>query len=628
MKRMTWQTARSLLSIGTAAALSFSLTISIAAASAEDAKKKGLQNAPVAQHPHSSLVNWVNWSNDLFERAKKENKLVILDLEAIWCHWCHVMDAKTYSDPAVAKILTSKYICVKVDQDSRPDLSNRYEQYGWPATVVFRPSGEEIEIRSGYIPPEKMKVMLDSCVKHPHRSPKEKPISASDITFAKDGVLSATMRKELLDKHINGYDTENGGWGFDQKFLDWDTVEYAISRAAAGDKNSEKRAKETFKCQRKLIDPVWGGVYQYSTHGDWDHPHFEKIMQMQGENMRVFALAYSMWHDPADLKAAQDIEKFLRTFLLSPDGAFYTSMDADLVQGEHSGDYFALDDSGRRKRGIPRVDKHIYSRENGWAITGLVQLYMASQNADYLKEADRAANWIISNRSLPNGGFRHDADDKAGPYLSDTLAMGRAFLALYTATADRQWLTRARDAANFINVHFAEATNGGKGAGFATADLSQKNIHAPVPLLDENVMVARFANLLNKYTGDEKYQKMAREAMRFLATPEIARTRQILVAGMLLADEELSNDPAHITIVGKKDDAAARSLFESALLYPSGYKRIEWWDKGDGPLPNADVEYPEMPKAAAFLCINGRCSAPVYKPDAIAGMIEQSQRKQ
>src|SRR6202012_4125455 len=129
----------------------------------------------------------------------------------------------------------------------------------------------------------------------------------------------------------------------------------------------------------------------------------EKIMQFQAENMRTYAQAYALWHDPADLDAAQKIRGFLKTFLTSPQGAFYTSMDADLVDGVHSADYFQLDDAGRRKQGIPRIDKHMYARENGWAITGLVTLYGATGDQKYLDQAIRATKWVQQNRALQNG---------------------------------------------------------------------------------------------------------------------------------------------------------------------------------------------------------------------------------
>ena len=86
-------------------------------------------------------IHWEKWSDDLFARAKREHKFVYLDLEAVWCHWCHVMDDITFRDPEVVRLMGERYIAVKVDQDARPDLSNRYEDYGWPATVVFNADG-------------------------------------------------------------------------------------------------------------------------------------------------------------------------------------------------------------------------------------------------------------------------------------------------------------------------------------------------------------------------------------------------------------------------------------------------------------------------------------------------------
>src|ERR1700759_3086353 len=105
-------------------------------------------------------IKWQPWSEDLFAQAQREHKLVILDLEAVWCHWCHVMEEKTYSDPKVQQLIGSNYIAVRVDQDSRPDLSNRYEDYGWPATIVFDSKGRELAKRSGFIPPGPMASML------------------------------------------------------------------------------------------------------------------------------------------------------------------------------------------------------------------------------------------------------------------------------------------------------------------------------------------------------------------------------------------------------------------------------------------------------------------------------------
>jgi uncharacterized protein len=564
-------------------------------------------------------IAWVPYSDAVFQRAKAEGKFVLLDLEAVWCHWCHVMDEETYRDPEVIKLMNSKYIAVKVDQDARPDLSNRYQDYGWPATIVFNSSGGEIVKRSGYINPKAMTGMLKAVIKDPTPGPSigKEPT----LKYNSDAFLSAALRKELQSKHIAGYDDKEQGWGTYNKFLDWDSVEYAMTRARGGDAQARKMATGTLNAQLKLIDPVWGGVYQYSTDGDWNHAHFEKIMSMQAEDMRIYSLAYQQFENPTYLNAAKNIARYLNDFLLSPEGAFYTSQDADVVKGKHSGDYFKLNDAQRRKQGIPRIDKHIYSRENGWAITGLAALYAASGEKRYLDQAIKAAKWIHTNRALPGGGYRHDAADSAGPFLGDSLAMARAFLALYSVTGDRQWLKDSEQTADFIAEHFAD--KGAKSAGLLTSEASKSAVHKPLPLLDENIMAARFFNSLYHATGRSKYKETAALAMRYVATPEVARTHRILVAGPLLADMELNSEPAHITVIGGKEDPAARELFQSAIRYPSGYKRVEWLDHREGPLPNTDVEFPPMKKAAAFACANKRCSLPVFQPEAVAAMVDR-----
>src|SRR5271156_5379353 len=109
-------------------------------------------------------IVWQGWSDTVFDQAKREHKFVLLDLEAVWCHWCHVMAETTYRDPEVVRLLRARYITVRVDQDARPDLSNRYEDYGWPATVVFDAKGGEIVKRQGYLPPGDMASMLQAII--------------------------------------------------------------------------------------------------------------------------------------------------------------------------------------------------------------------------------------------------------------------------------------------------------------------------------------------------------------------------------------------------------------------------------------------------------------------------------
>jgi uncharacterized protein len=568
-----------------------------------------IQAAAQEHSPGEQPLNWQAWSNQVFADAKRERRFVLLDLEAVWCHWCHVMDANTYSNPAVIKLLRSHYIVVKADQDSRPDLSTRYEDFGWPATIVFDAAGHEIVKRQGYLAPDEMASMLQAIIDDPSPGPSVQ--AAAKLMIPANAILAAAVRTRLTQNYLAGYDAKFGSWGTDQKYLDWDSVEYSMVLARRdGNAQAAHMARQTLDEQLHLLDPAWGGVYQYSTDGDWNSPHFEKIMQMQAENLRIYSLAYAQWQEPKYLHAAQEIRRYLKTFLTSPEGAFYTSQNADLIEGHHSADYFALDDAHRRAQGVPRIDKHIYARENGWAINGLVALYAATGDASVLDSAVTATRWIIANRGLPGGGFRHGASDANGPYLGDTLAMERAFLALYGATADRVWLTDAEAAMKFIDANFSDK----QGAGFDSSKAPTDRAYAPHPERDENIAIVRAANMLFHITADEADKKIAERAMRYVAADPVVF--RLPASSPLLADFELTNEPLHLTIVGRKDDPAAKALFDQALRYPSSYKRLEWWDPSQGTagrLPNPDVQYPSLKVSAAFICTSRTCSPPIYK---------------
>jgi hypothetical protein len=362
------------------------------------------------------------------------------------------------------------------------------------------------------------------------------------------------------------------------------------------------------RLQRQIFDPVWGGVYQYSAEGDWVHPHFEKIMSVQSDDLRIYSLAAELWPDWGYGKAAGEIGRYLTAFLRSPDGSFYTSQDADLVPGEHSADYFALDDGGRRARGVPRVDAHRYARENGWAVSALCALSGATGDPAPLADAVRAADWVLGHRALPGGGFRHDEADAAGPFLGDSLAMGSAFLALYQGTGDAAWLTRAERAADFIGARFAR----GAEPGYATSDTTVASFPRPQPEFDESVALARFANMLGQASGRPADHALAESSLRWALSPETVGGRGVYVGALLLAAEELRSDPLHVTVVGRKDDPAARALFAAAQRAPTSYRLIEWWDRREGPPPRGESIFPTLDKSAAYLCANGACSLPVF----------------
>jgi uncharacterized protein YyaL (SSP411 family) len=450
-----------------------------------------------------------------------------------------------------------------------------------------------------------MKRLLQAVIEDP--SPVAAQNINSDRAASTETALGAEQAKALQDRWRAGYDDKEGGWGTSHKYLDADTIEYALRLAARGDLRAAQMARDTLRLQRKLLDPVWGGMYQYSAGGTWDEPHFEKIISIQADNLRTDALAAAQWGDPAYLETARAIHGYLRKFLTSDAGVVYTSQDADLVPGEHSADFFALDDAGRRARGVPRIDRHIYARENGWVISALVQLAEVTGDNAYRMEAERAAQWVIDNRGLAGGGFRHDEHDAAGPYLGDTLAMGRAFLALHQLTQNPAWLARAEAAARFIEDHFHRT----EGAGYAASDTTKEVFPAPRPQFDENLNLVRFTTALAHVTGRAEYRERSQNSLRWLLAPGVTDNRGFSVAGLLLAEEEARTDPIHVMILGGKDDPVAQAMFAAALRIPEQYKLVEWWDRRAGPPPRGEDIFPELPQAAAFLCANGACSSPL-----------------
>ena len=574
-------------------------------------------HAPAQVQP--ATLHWQPWSDAAFAQARAQHKFVLLDLEAVWCHWCHVMDDITYRDPVVIRLLNQHYILVKVDQDARPDISHRYEDYGWPATVVFAADGSEIVKRQGYIPPRPMSSMLQAIIDDPSPGPSVEREAA--FLPATDSAIAPALLQRIQSQYEKQYDTAVAGWGFGHKYLDSDSVEYALRLAARGNTEAARRAADTLHNATGLLDPVWGGMYQYSVGGHWSEPHYEKLISIQAAAMREYSLAYAQTQNREDLSAVESVHRYVTNFLRSPStGAFYVSQDADLHDGEENASYFKLADRGRRAQGMPRVDTHVYARENGWMIAALCADYAATGDASALAEARRAADWIGAHRSLPGGGFRHSDADAGGPYLGDTLAMGQGFLALYNVTGDRKDLKAAGAAARFIAEHFAPVS---RGTGFVTSQTPTDAAYRPHPDRDENIALVRFTSMLALATGDERFRATAVEAMRYLAADSVALAP--LSAGVLLANQEMTEEPIHVTVVGTRSSPEASALHTAALRAIASYELIEIRDPSDrSPLPT-NVTYPRLDRAALFLCTARACSSPVFKPEEVRGRIQRAE---
>lgn len=548
-------------------------------------------------------IDWRPWSESSFALAAQAQRPVFLYLEATWCHWCHVMQAETLADPEVRAQLAQHFVSIRVDHDANPLLANRFRDWGWPALIFLAADGTELVKRAGYQSPEAFGRLLRAIQQDPTPEPTTTAATPSDT--AGPSRLPDAVRKALTVAHMAHHDERRGGLRLPQKFLDRASVELDLLWALDGDAAARSRAQRTLTAGTGLIDPVWGGAYQYSTGGRWDRLHYEKLMRTQARVLRLYALACRQWRRPGDCHAAKAVQDYLLGFLRGPDGAFYVSQDADLVRGEKADGYFALDDAGRRALGIPRIDTHRYADANGQAIEALAEYHMTTGAAAALSAARTAAEWTLANRGRDDGGFDHGESRGDGRYLNDTLAMGQALLALHTATGERRWLPLAVAAADALIHDFRDPAG-----GFLTATAGDGPV-APVATVAENVDAALFLNRLADYSGMPRFRAAGVHALRLL-TREDVRNRRFEEAAMLLVDEALRREPLHLVVVGPKDDPTAAALYAEALRTPGSLRHIEWWDATEGRLPHHDVEYPQLSRPAGFFCTAQRCSAPSF----------------
>ncbi len=268
--------------------------------------------------PRPAIV-WEPFSPAVFERASREGRFVLLDLEAVWCHWCHVMDETTYRDPRVVQLVVGKYVAVRMDQDAAPELAVRYGDWGWPATIVLAPDGSELVKRRGYLPPGPMAALLKAIVEDPTPGPS---VQEEEAARAGPAALSPERRAELRGLLDKAYDAVHGGWGPGHRLVQPQPMELTLAAARAGDAAAAARAAQTLAGVRKLVDPVWGGVSQYSEGPDWTTPHFEKLLSVQAQALALYARAAVLLGQPEYLETARAVQGYVRAFLTSPEGVF------------------------------------------------------------------------------------------------------------------------------------------------------------------------------------------------------------------------------------------------------------------------------------------------------------------
>jgi len=578
-----------------------------------------------AESPAGAEVAWRAYGPEAFAEAARAGRPVLIHVVAGWCHWCHVMDDRTYGDARVAARIRAAFVPVRVDSDARPDLGERYRRWGWPATVILTPDARPVLRRRGFVPPERFLRLLERALEavadgrvplepDPHAA-EPAPGGADDLRAARGGVMA----------QLDGmYDPETEGWGRGRQKYPWAApIEHAFDRARLrGEVAWRERALATLAAQEALFDPAWGGVYQYSDDGTWTSPHYEKVPRVQAGAIRAYARAYRETGDARWLARARDVQGFLVDLLRGPDGSFAASMDADppAAAGVSADAYFALGDAERRALGLPRVDRAVYADVNGWFVRALCALHRASGDAAALEQAVAAAEQVHATHRLRDGAYAHAAvepDDVAAEpiYLRDQVALGRAFLALYLETAEARWLERSLAVARVLRDELADPRGGFRAR---TPDPDAVGVFAePRRPFQENAAAARLLLRLAAITGDDAWGELATAALRVQADPAVYREWGRIVGELLLALEERAAGLLVLKVAAADPaDSRARALREAARAVATPGTLV------------VPAEAPAGAEPAVLACVAAACAPPITDParlaDEVAAFLEAS----
>jgi uncharacterized protein YyaL (SSP411 family) len=420
-------------------------------------------------------VRWNEWDADAFSRAEAEGKLVFLDVSATWCHWCHVLDRTSLSDPRVVRLLNESFIPIRVDTDRRPDINDRYNQGGWPTTAVLLPNGQLLT-GATYLPPDSLYEVLSKCARfyESDRSRieqylKDAAAQAAGSAAAEEGEPPAGPRPEDLPlvKHavLASYDPLHPGFFREPKFLMADLLAF-LRDAWVLEANREMgdtlrrvlRAMGT----SGVFDAVEGGFFRYATRRDWTAPHYEKLLADNAEMLLLYASAHEKTGEALPARIAEKILRFLFSRLLDPaTGAFFSSQDADE-------EYFLLDAEGRSQRPAPTVDRTVISEYNGRAVSALAAAHRAfgagtgvpAEAGDtLLARAVRLGDHLRSrlwSEELGQIRYREDSRAEAG-HLADNVSAATAYLDLWEVGGEARHLAWAGEILDWSVRHLYAA---------------------------------------------------------------------------------------------------------------------------------------------------------------------------
>jgi len=322
-----------------------------------------LANEKSAYLKHAALqpIDWHPWSDEAFDRARREDKPVFLSIGAVWCHWCHVMAKESFLDEETAHFLNELFISIKLDRDEHPDIDRRYQQAvaamgsggGWPLSVFLTPDREPF-FGGTYFPPVDMQGRpgFKNVLRSVNVFYRTKRGDVADYaervrealkpeTLVPDDVSEAALVDAEKDM-LSLVDQKHGGFGAAPKFPMPGALEFFLRRSGgSADTASGRVARRMLDAMAAggVHDHLAGGFHRYATDAAWTVPHFEKMADDNAGLLRNYVDGYALFGVERFREVAKDIISFTREVLSDPAGGFYASQDADVTPDDEGG-YF------------------------------------------------------------------------------------------------------------------------------------------------------------------------------------------------------------------------------------------------------------------------------------------------
>jgi uncharacterized protein YyaL (SSP411 family) len=494
------------------------------------------------QHAHNP-VQWHPWGELALARSRDEGKPILLSIGYAACHWCHVMERESFENDETAALMNEHFVCIKVDREERPDIDAIYMQAtqamtghgGWPMTVFLTPQGEPFFAGTYYPPddrhgmPSFRRVMLGVADAWANRQEnvirtaaqmRELYAASTERTKA-TGVLDESVFSRAMASLRQRYEPTFGGFDGAPKFPPTMTLDFALRQwARTGDADALTMATHTFQqiARGGIYDQVGGGFSRYSVDAFWLVPHFEKMLY---DNALLVRLGAHLWQATGDIEVRRVIDQtigWLAREMTSPDGGFYSSLDAD-SEG-HEGRYYVWDAGeldtllgedaallrgywsvtangnfegrnilnvphepeafaeaegvtlpelrtaidraerilfdARERRVRPALDDKILAAWNGLMLRGIAEAARAFGDAEVAAMAVRSGEFLF--RALVHNGrvmrSYKDGVAKIPGFLEDHASLALGAIALYNMTFDRVWLDRARALGDEILARF------------------------------------------------------------------------------------------------------------------------------------------------------------------------------